>query len=140
MIICGCTKYSLDRNTFIDTAKFNGYLISDTRSGYEKYDYIKSIYYAINQEEAYYIQYIELETDEYAKSFFEINKIELEKVVDSNTYVKRKNKNNYNLYHVENDSEYGLVIRCDNKIVYVSAPIEYINEIEEFLKELKLDY
>ncbi len=50
------------------------------------------------------------------------------------------NSSSYNLYHLETDDSYKLLIRKDENIIYIDAPIDYINEIEEFLSELDVDY
>ncbi len=139
-LIVGCAKNSVTLNDFITMAKDDGYIIKEDKSGYEGYQYIWEIYYAINRENAYDIQFIELESDEYAKKFFLINKDEIAKKVDSNSYVKTKNFSDYAVYHVETDEEYLLVIRSKNNILYVKADINYINEIEDFLGDLDLDY
>ncbi len=139
-LLVGCTKNTLVLNEFINTAKDDGYIVKEDKSGYEVYRYIKNIYYAINRENAYDIQFIELESDDYAKKFFDLNKDDLSKNVNSNTYVKTKSYSDYAIYHVETDDEYLLVIRSKNNILYVKADINYINEIEEFLSDLDLEY
>ena len=140
VIICGCGKYHLTNDDFISIAAFEGYIVEENMQGYESYQYIKKIYYAINREDAYYVQYFEMIDAEYAKKFFEINKVELENIVSDNTYVKRINRSTYSLYHLENDEDYMLVLQCEDKVIYVVAPIEYINEIEDFLYHLGLDF
>ncbi len=140
ILLVSCKRTSLIKNDFIEIAKFNGYIVEENNYGYEKYSYIKDVFYAINREYAYNIQFIEIEDSDYAKRFFEINKNVLSSNIDSNTYVKRKNKSDYNLLHIETDSDYMLVIRDDKVIIYIEAPIEYLNEIEEFLEELGLEY
>ena len=139
-LIVGCAKNSVTLHEFIDVAKDDGYIIKEDKTGYEGYQYIKDIYYAINRENVYDIQFIELENDDYAKKFFSLNYSELSKNVDSNSYVKTKSLSDYALFHVETDDEYLLVIRSKNNILYVQADINYINEIEEFLRDLDLDY
>ena len=136
----GCSKNVLTKDAFIEIGSFNGYIIEENKKGYENYAYIKDIYYAINREDAYDIQFLELENDDYAKRFFDINKTDLMKEVDSNTYIRYKNMTNYAVYHIENDTKYMLVIRSNNNILYVTAPIDYINEIEDFLRELDIDF
>ena len=140
LLVIGCGREKIDKEKFWNLGKFYGYIMENNNYGYEKYLYIKNVYYAINRENAYNIQFLELESDDYAHDFFLINKTELEKIVDNNTYVKRKNYSNYELYHLENDSDYMLIIRDMNNILYLNAPIEYFDEIEEFLNALNLVY
>lgn len=140
LLLVGCSKSEISLSDFTETASFNGYVITSSMEGYEKYNYINDIIYAVNREDAYYIQFIEINNSDLAKKFFDINKEEIEKYKTSNSYVKSYNRTNNNLYHLENDSDYMLVIRLHNNIIYIDAPINYINEIEEFLSELNIDY
>lgn len=140
IFVTACSNIDLTKEKFLDMASFDGYILENNKQGYEKYDYIKNVYYAIERESAYDIQFIELESDEYAQKFFEVNKKELESVKTSSDYIKRINRNNYHVYHLENASKYFLVLQNKNFIIYIDAPINYINEIEEFLKDLELVY
>lgn len=136
----GCTKNNLTLSSFIEKANDNAYFIENNKKGYESYQYIKEIYYAVNRENAYDIQFLELENDDYAKKFYDVNMNALLEYVNSDTYVKNKNSLDYQVYHLENDSKYYLVIRSKNNILYIDAPIDYINEIEEFLSDLDIDF
>ena len=140
ILLTSCTKTEISSSEFVEVATFNGYIITSSMDGYEKYDYINNVIYAINRENAYFIQFIEINNDDYAKKFFDINKQEIEKNKTNNSYVKKINKSDYGLYHIENDDDYQLVMRIRNNIIYIDAPINYINEIEEFLNELNIDY
>ena len=139
-VTMGCTKNNLTLSSFIEKANDNAYFIENNKKGYESYQYIKEIYYAVNRENAYDIQFLELENDDYAKKFYDVNMNALLEYVNSDTYVKNKNSLDYQVYHLENDSKYYLVIRSKNNILYIDAPIDYINEIEEFLSDLDIDF
>ena len=140
IFLCGCQNNELKKEDFIEIGKFNGYILEEDMTNYDKYSYIKDVYYAVNREDAYEIQFLELESDDYAKRFFDYNKNDLATNQTSECYVKQKSNSNYSLYHLENDYSYMLVLRSKNNIIYIKAPIEYINEIEEFLHELNLEY
>ena len=139
-LLVGCTKQEVSLSEFTEVATFNGYIINTDMGDYIKYNYINDVIYAINRENAYYIQFIEINNDDYAKKFFLINKEEIEKYKTSNSYVKSYTKTNSDLCHLENDNDYMLVMRLKNNIIYIDAPIDYINEIEEFLSELNINY
>ena len=139
-ILVGCKKNTITIDEFIDVAKFNGYIVENDKSGYETYDYIKDIYYAVNRLNAYYVQLIELDSDENAKKFFLTNVDDIREDITTEDYLKSKSLSNYELFHAENEDAYYLIIRNKNFIIYVVAPINYINEIEEFLDELSLEY
>lgn len=138
--ITGCKGNKVDLETFIDKATYSGYIIEENNKGYESYPYIKKIYYAVNRENAYDIQFLELESVDYAKKFFDINKKELESLKSSMSYVKQINLPSYQVYHLETSDKYRLVLRSNNSIIYINASIDYINEIEEFLEELDINY
>ncbi len=139
-LLVGCTKEIVTLNEFVEVATFNGYIITSSMDNYEKYNYIDNVVYAINREEAYFIQFIEIKDIEYAKKFFEYNRDDILQNKKYNSYSKSYENTNYSLYHLETDEDYRLVIRSMNNIIYVDAPINYINEIESFLQELNIDY
>lgn len=140
-ILVGCKKNSVTLEEFIDIGTYNGYIIEKNKTGYEEYPDILDIYYAVNRENAYDIQFLKLKDDSYAKKFFLLNVNEIRESMDTDEiYIKSKSLSNFELYHVENESTYYLVIRSKENIIYVTAPINYINEIEEFLEELDVEY
>ena len=139
-LLVGCKKNSVTLDEFIDIAKFNGYLIEENKSGYEEYPNILDVYYAVNRENAYDIQFLKLNSDDYAKKFFLLNVNTIKENIGKDDYVKSNSLSNYEMYHAENNSTYYIVIRSKENIIYISAPINYINEIEEFLKELDIEY
>lgn len=140
LFLCACGNVNISKEDFLSRASFNGYIIENNKKGYEKYTYIRDVYYAVNRENAYDIQLLEIQTEDLAKRFFEINKAELKKYVNDNTYIKSISWNNYNSFHIETDDKYMLVIQNNNLVIYIDAPINYINEIEEFLDEIVKDY
>lgn len=140
LLITACKKNSVTVDEFITNARENAYIVENNKSGYEDYDYIKSIYYAVNRENAYDIQFLELVNDDYAKQMFLINASEIKSKITDKDYVKSKSFTSFELYHAENDTNYYLVIRSNNNVIYIDAPIDYINEIEEFLEDLELEY
>ena len=140
LLLTACKKNSVTSDEFIDVAKFNGYIIKETMNGYENYPNITNIYYAVNRDYAYEIQYLKTNDTDYAKKFFLLNVSEVQKEIDNESYVKSNSLSNYEFYHAENESTYYLVARSKENIIYITAPINYINEIEEFLEELDIDF
>ena len=140
LFVIGCQRTELSLNTFIEIADFNGYVVEGDKSGYEEYDYIKEIYYAVNREKAYMIQFLEIKDENYAEEFFNVNMEDLKSYEDRNSYIKKYLRNHTSLYHLETEENYLFVSRLKNNIIYVKAPINYINEIEEFFAELEIDY
>ena len=139
-VLVSCKKNSFDLNYFIDKAKFNGYIIEENKTGYETYEYINDIYYAVNRSNAYDIQFLNLSSIDYAKKFFLVNVDDIRENITDKDYVKSNSLSSYEYYHAENESTYYIVIRSNENIIYIKAPIGYINEIEEFLTDLDIDY
>ncbi len=139
-ILVGCKKYSFDLDKFIDKAKFDGYLIKNDKTGYEEYTSILEVYYAINRENTYDIQFLKLNSIDYAKKFFLLNVEDIRNNITDKDYIKSDTSSTYEYYHAENDELYFIVMRSNENIIYVKAPIIYINEIEEFLSDLELDF
>ena len=140
LILTACKKNSVTLSEFIEMGTENGYILHEDMDGYEAYKYITSVYYAINRESVYDIQFLELENVDYAKRFFLLNANEIKDKITSKDYLKIKSLSDYELCHAEDDVKYYLVIRSDNNIIYIDAPINYINEIEEFLDDLDIEY
>ncbi len=138
VVSCGRDELTLDN--FIDKATFNGYIIKEDNEGYESYNKILKVYYAINREYAYDNQLLELKDTDYAHNFFLLNMNDIKENITTGDYEKKKTNSDYELYHAENFENYYLVIRDNKNIIYITAPIGYINEIEEFLKELDLEF
>ena len=139
-LLTGCKKNSITLEEFINQARFDGYMIKESKTGYEDETYIKNVYYALSIENDYDMQFLELENDDYAKKFFLVNANSIKNELTSKDYYKSKSLTNYELVHGENDTKYLLVIRSYNNIIYIDADINYINNIEEFLDELDLEY
>lgn len=139
-ILVGCKKNEVSLDEFIEVAKFHGYYIEENKTGYETYPNILDVYYAVNREEAYDIQFLKLDTIDYAKKFFLLNVDEIRNDITDEDYVKSKSLSNYELYHAENLDTYYIIIRSKENIIYIAAPVEYINEIEDFLEGLDLEY
>lgn len=140
VLLVGCSKNDITLDEFIEKATFNGYILRNDKSGYESYEKVLSVNYAINREEVYDIQFLELKDEEYAHKFFLLNKDEIKEEITGSDYVKTKSSSSYELYHAENSVKYYLVIRAKSNIIYIDAPIGYMNEIEELLTELDLDF
>lgn len=140
LILTGCKKNSFNLDSFIEQAKYNGYIIEENKIGYETYSNIIDIYYAINRENAYDIQFLKLDSVDYAKKFLLYNVDDIKQNISSSDYVKSNSLSNYEYYHAENESTYYIVIRSDENIIYIKAPINYINEIEEFLSDLDIEF
>ena len=140
LLLTSCKKNSFDLDYFIDKASFDGYIIEENKTGYETYEYINDVYYAVDSSNAYDIQFLNLKSVDYAKQFFLVNASDIKENITDKDYVKSNSLSNYEYYHAENDSTYYIVIRSNENIIYIKAPISYINEIEEFLTDLDIDY
>ena len=140
LFLTGCVNYHLTIDEFRNTSINEGYYLDNQNNEYKNYSYVKDVCYAYNRESDYLIQFIELIDDDYAYKFYLVNKEEIEKEKTSNSYFKEQNSSGFNLYHVETDKYYMMVIRMDNSVIYVNTEIKYLNEIESLFKELNIKY
>ena len=94
-ILVGCKNYSFDLDKFIDKAKFDGYLIKNDKTGYEEYTSILEVYYAINRENTYDIQFLKLNSIDYAKRFFLLNVEDIRNNITDKDYIKSDTSSTY---------------------------------------------
>ena len=139
IIFClsGCVNYHLNIDEFRRVSLTEGYYLDNENREYKNYDYVC---YAYNREKDYLIEFINLENNDYAYRFFLTNKDAFSEEITRYVYLKEQNNRDYNLYHVETEKYYMLIIRMDNNIIYVNTDIEYKNDIENFLFNLKINY
>ena len=140
LILSGCTNYHLNIDEFRKTSLNEGYYLDNENREYKNYDYVQDICYAYNREKDYLVQFIKLKDDDYAYRFFLTNQDAFNQEKNKYTYFKEENTSNYNLYHIETEKYYMLLIRMDNSVIYVNTDIKYKSDIENLLDNLKLNY
>ena len=142
IILClsGCVNYHLNIEEFRRVSLNEGYYLDNENREYQSYDYVKDVCYAYNREKDYLVEFINLENNDYAYRFFLTNKEAFSEEITRYVYLKEQNNMDYNLYHIETDKYYMLIIRMDDNVIYVNTDIEYKNDIEDLLLNLKINY
>lgn len=140
ILITGCSNYHLTIDEFRNISLNEGYYLDNQNIEYKNYDYVKDVCYAYDREKDYLVEFINLENNDYAYRFYLTNYEDFQDEVTTDSYLKIKNNDNYNLFHLENKKYYMLLIRMDNNIVYVNTEIEFKNDIENLLNKLNINY
>lgn len=135
--ITGCqNKKALSIDEFRIKMKNLGYVLQDAKKQFTKYDYVKEAYIAAESNYNYQIEFYILEDIEYAKKFYENNKLIFEKSKDGVSTHTSINVNNYAKFILETNGKYKLVSRIDNTVIFVNSDLKYKNNINEVLKKL----
>ena len=140
LLITGCTNYHLTIEEFRNVSLDEGYFLDNENKEYQNYAYVKDVSYAYHREKDYLIEFIKLENNDYAYKFFLTNKEAFVNDTPEYKYIKYQNTNDYNLYHIETDRYYMLLIRMDNNMIYINTDIEFKQDIEKFLNKLNINF
>ena len=127
---CGKDKTIIKSNDMSKKMGELGFLVSDGTEMFEDEEILKVLSFNNGK---YQMEYHEYKTEEKAKESYNGNKnyFDLE-----NKKGKETKKDNYDKYVQETKEEYHSLTRVGNTFLYVSASIEYKDEIEKVLKEL----
>ena len=125
-------------DTFRTFMQQRGYLVLDSTNQMEGYENIVKLYIAISQDYEYTIEFYELADDDYATKFYNTNKYKFQSEKtdsDRETVVSLENGLRYTLL---SESQYRVVSRNSNTMVYVDTnSIDNKENIENVLNEMK---
>lgn len=144
-LIIGGTVFMLTRpkkavlaEEFKTLAEEKGYIVSDTKSQFESYEYIKTAQVAVSGDYTYLIEFYTLSDEENSNSFYNKNKSTFEALKQENSIQTETNGKNYETYSLKSGGKYMYIARVNDTILYIN-----VNEaVEENVKELvkKLGY
>ena len=129
-------KTPLTAEEFKNTMTAKGYGVVDAASQFSGYSYIKKAYIAINTERTYQIEFYELENDEYATSFYNNNKAQIEKNKSSNAVQTNNSVKNHSKYTLSSNGKYGVVSRIGNTVIYLQVADTYKDTVKDILKSI----
>lgn len=130
-VLTGCQdKKALNADEITKKMGELGFLVSDGTEMFEDEDIIKVLSFNNGK---YQIEYHEYKTEEKAKESYKGNKNYFDLEAKKG---KETSKKNYDKYVQSAKEEYHALTRVGNTFLYVSASIEYKDEIEKVLKEL----
>ncbi|MBP3920364.1 MAG: hypothetical protein J6D28_02245 [Bacilli bacterium] len=133
--LTGCgNKTKLTAESFKTKMEENNYKVEEATNQFAKYNYVKKVYIALN--ENYQIEYYELENEEKAKTFYNNNKGIFEKSKENGYSQTNGEFGNYAKYTLKTAGKYKVVSRIDNTVIYLNADEQYKKEIKEILKTI----
>ena len=129
---CSLNKAAITAQDFSTKATSLGFTVQDATDQMEGQTVISLI--AIDSTESFQIEYHEVETQAQASSAFLQNQANLEGIHSGST--TSLSGVNWAKYTKTAGGAYGFVSYIDNTFVYVRAPKEYKQTIQDFIKEL----
>lgn len=133
---CGSKKEVIDEDQFISIMTNKGFNIVNVENQFEKYGYFEEAFVALDKNGNYQIEFYELEDDNYALSFYNNNKSIFESSkADSSMYTSVDFDKN-NKYTLTTETEYKVISRIEDTVIYLNVDKIYKEEIIKILKEL----
>lgn len=133
---CDSKKEAIDDEEFRRIMTDEKFEIVNVEKQFEQYGYVDEAYVALEENNNYQIEFYELEDENYAKSFYENNKkifqaSETDSSIYTNVDLTESNK-----YTLTTDTEYKVLSRIDETVIYLNADKEYKKEVQSILKKL----
>lgn len=133
---CGTKKEALDEENFRRIMTDTGFTIVDVEKQFEEYGYFDDALIALEQTSNYQIEFYELENEGYAKSFYDNNKeifeaSKTDKSIYTNLDLTERNK-----YTLVTETEYKVISRIEDTVIYINVNKEYKDEVNNILKKL----
>ncbi len=137
-LLTGCgSKNAVNTVDFEAAASQRGFIIEDGSKFFGAYDYIKQATLVAPEDQAYQIEFYELNDSAFAKSFFESNKNRFIMMKGGEAEETNDSGSNYDIYKLENYGRFMMVERIDNTVIYVnSTDSSYKQAIEDFLSDI----
>ncbi len=131
-------KQAISASEFKTLMEQKGYSILDATDQFKSYEKIKQVYVAMSTDYSYKIEFYEVEDDAYATSFYNTNRYTF-RTSKSDSDEETENNGeieNYSKYTLTSDTNYKLVTRINNTIIYADVNIDDKDNVENVLKEL----
>lgn len=134
LALCGCSKESINVDTFNDILKNNSCRSEDFSDDYLNDN---NVNYMVNGYcEGFEIEFYVVEKEDYAKEVF--NKTKEEFLADkTGTYSEKSiNGSNFSTYKLNSIGEYKYIAYVDNTIMYIKADSSNKENIDAIIKKL----
>jgi len=133
---CSSNREALDDEKFVQIMQKEGFSIESAKEQFSDYGYIEDVYLALEKDSKYQIEFYELESDEYAVSFYNVNKeifqaSETDKTIYTNVDLTDSNK-----YTLTTENSYKVLSRIEDTVIYVDIDKQYKEEMQSILKKL----
>lgn len=131
---CGGNNTALTATQFKEKmAAKSGFQVVDVTKQYEGQD-VKQAYIATNG--TWQIEFYEQNSEKSAKTSFDINKSNFEKIKNSTAVTTEKIVGNVSRYTQVSSGKFSVISRIDNTFIYLNVDERYKNEAQEILRDL----
>ena len=133
---CSLNKESIDYQEFNNIMTNNGFNVVNVEEQFQEYEYFEESYVALDANGNYQIEFYELEDESYAISFYNNNKSIFEEESSIVTFQSNTNLTNSNKFVLVTDTEYKVISRIDDTVIYLNVDKKYKEEVTNILKKL----
>ena len=134
-LLTGCiTKEAITSKQFKNTLEKKGYLIVDDTESFQMQTSFKKVLNATKENDIYQIDYYEFDTIETAMQIYDNQKMIIEGSATKSSHTNIESIN-YDKYEQTSDTNYGVVVRVDNTLIYSLVKVEHKEEIKSILEE-----
>ena len=134
----GCKKKdNVTADQFKKYMEKKGYVIVNKKDNIYNNKYFNNVYYAVEKEEKYTIQFFELKDEASSKVFYNNLKKDISNSKVNKYKENSKSISNYSYYELSYNNNYKKVSRINNTIIYINTDIAYSKIINRQLKNLE---
>lgn len=131
----GCIFYNyLEPKDFKEQFSARGYTVEKIEEADYEADYISR---ATKEDVPYEVLYYQFDTETDAKKAYKDYKKNLSNVITSDSKDVESKSSVLSKYVCKSDKEYIIISRVKNSLIYISSTVEYENEINEILEDIK---
>ena len=111
-------------------------LVNSKETQLLEYDYIEKSYIALEEDYNYQVEFYELDEEEDAIYFYNINKEKFEKSKSSASTETSVSMGNNSKYTLTTKDKYKVISRIEDTAIYLDVDKKYKDEVKEILKEM----
>lgn len=133
---CGTKREAIDEDKFISIMTNEGFNIVNVEEQFAEYGYFEEAYVALEGSGNYQIEFYELEDASYAVSFYNTNKEIFEASKTGSSIYTNVDLTDTNKYTLTTETEYKVLSRIEETVIYLNVDKEYKEEVTNILKKL----
>lgn len=131
----GCIFYNyLEPKDFKEQFSARGYTVEKIDKADYEADYISK---ATKEDVPYEVLYYQFATESDAKKAYKEYKSNLSNIITSDSKDVESKSSVLSKYVCKSDKEYIIISRVKNSLIYISTTVEYENEINDILTDIK---
>lgn len=137
LTVIGCgNETAITSKEFQTKMEAKGFTVINAKSQFSKYSYVKQAYIAINKKANYQIEFYQLSTNDYAKSFFNNNKQIFKKSKSSGSAEMSISTGYNDKYTLITGGKYKFISRIDNTVIYLNVKESNKTAVKKIIDEL----